>query len=90
MGTPIDFHGANVTLLPPAGDDTVAPLHAYRNGRTIVSCWQLSPEEIEEVIRSGGKVWLSIDGRLTAPPAFVGSEGAVRQLNADVGVPPRK
>lgn len=84
MGHPVNFQGANVVLNPPKGDDSVQPLHTFTNGVFCVSCWELSPEELAEVNRTG-RVFLSIMSGRTQHPAFVGSEDAVRSLVVDFG-----
>lgn len=86
MSEPICFAGANVVLQPPAGSENVQPLPIFRNGTCCVSCWQLTEEELAEIIASGGKVFVSIFSGATQPPVFVGSENSTRGLIADYGV----
>lgn len=87
MASSIDFPGTNKVLTSPAGKEhLVHELHVFNNGRTSVSCWQLSRDEVKEIIESGGKVYLSVMFGTTQPPVFLGSESAVRELNADLGV----
>jgi len=63
MASPLAFKEANVVFYPPAGmEDEVLPLHVRRCDGALVSCWQLTAEEIEEVIRTRGVVWLSVMG----------------------------
>jgi hypothetical protein len=55
---------------PNVGDLRVHMTH-YRDGSVrSVSCWELQPDELQEVIRSG-KVYLSVYGN--HPPVYVGS-----------------
>lgn len=72
MPTPELFPEANVVLGPPKGvsDEECGTLPVRRNGETLVSCWRLSPAEIEEIQRTGC-VWLSIWGQVTQPPVLV-------------------
>lgn len=35
----------------------------------VITCWQLTPEEVAEVVRTG-KVWLGIVG-IATPPAWI-------------------
>ena len=82
MGAPVDFPGANLTLQPPPGVESVQPLRVFHNERCLVSCWELSPEELAEVARTG-RVFLSVWG--PPYPTFVGGEEAARALVADYG-----
>ena len=57
---PIKFDGANVVY--GANQPEYKPLPAERRpGRSgeIVTCWELSPEEIKRV-QETGKIWLSV------------------------------
>lgn len=84
MARPIKFDGCNLHLLPPDGAENVEPMHAFTNGTTVVECWELTAEEIQEVARTGC-IWLSLFGQ-HIPPIFVGSEETVRDIIADYGV----
>lgn len=71
MGTPTNFAEANLVLGPPMGcEDSVAPMAVRRLDGNLVSCWELSPEEIDEIARTG-RVWLSVWGHQTQPPVLV-------------------
>jgi hypothetical protein len=85
MGTPVAFEGANVILQPPSGSENIAPLPIFRNGTCCVSCWELSDEEIAEIVKSR-RVYLSVFFGKTQPPVFVGCESQVRDVIADYGV----
>lgn len=83
--------GVSTVLGPPKGmDETqVSRLPVFSNGVDCVSCWQLSPEELDEVKRTG-RVFLLVTGMGgTMPPVYVGGEDAVRGLCADNGVWPK-
>lgn len=84
MAQPVNFPGANMRLLPPQGSENVSELHTYTNGICSVSCWELTPEELEEVARTG-KVFVTILSGRTQPPVFVGDEAAVRSVVVDFG-----
>lgn len=77
MATSVDFQGTNTRLL--GGADDVEDMTVFRNGKCVVSCWQLTPEELEEVKRTG-MVWLSVFSGPTSPPVCVGSEEIIRDL----------
>lgn len=87
MGHGVDFPGTNRKLGPPKGMDetSVYTLPVYSNGACCVSKWALSPEELEEVQRTGC-VYVSVFSGKSMPPIFVGGEEQVRQLIADYGV----
>lgn len=71
MAQPTEFAEANVVLGPPVGsEEDVIAMQVRRADRELVSCWRLSPEEIEEVNRTG-MVWLSVWGDRTQPPVLV-------------------
>lgn len=88
MAYAISIRGGNCTLGAPPGADNVSSLEVFRNRVQVISRWQLSPEEIEEVIRTGC-VYLSVFGHTTFP-VFLGSETEVRAMSADYGVLPRQ
>lgn len=72
----VRFPECNVQYNPPKGfEDEMEPLPAwkgevrYQDGTRqteVISCWKLSPEEIEEVKKTG-EVWLSIHGEVVPP-----------------------
>lgn len=70
MAVPVAFAEANVVLGPPDGSDDVVHLPVRRLDGTLVSCWRLTPAEIEEIIVTG-VVWLSVWGRETQAPVLV-------------------
>lgn len=81
MAEPIYFNGANATLGAPSGNEhNVEPLHVFRNGRVCVSCWKLTPEEIEAEM-----VFLSVYSGQTQPPVLLADEDTTRSVLADVG-----
>jgi hypothetical protein len=86
MGSPVQWPGANRILAPPKGMDETqcSNLAVFSNGVTCVSCWELSEEELDEIIRSRC-VFLSVFSGGTQPPVFVGSEDEVRRMIADYG-----
>ncbi|MBT9370311.1 hypothetical protein [Rhizobium sp. CSW-27] len=84
MGSPQYFEGANAIMHAPEGAENVQDMFIFRNIHTCVSCWQLSPEELAEVNRTG-RVYLSVLMSGEQPPVFVGSEEAVRSVVVDFG-----
>lgn len=88
MGDPVKFAGSNAVLGPPKGKDEtqVRSMDVFRNGTCCVSCWRLTPEELQAVNESGGLVWVSVFWGATQPPIFIGDEESVRRIAADYGV----
>jgi hypothetical protein len=67
VADPLAFAEANVILYPPDGQqDDVIPLHVRRLDGALVSCWQLTAAEREEVARTG-VIWLVVEGRRSQP-----------------------
>lgn len=84
MGVPTTFPGANIILTAPDGmEEQVADLPVFRNGQFSVSAWELSDEELEEIIRTR-RVHVAILGQ-SHPPIYVGDEEAVRKVTGDHG-----
>lgn len=71
MARPIDFPERNLLLTaPPGHDDTIQPLPVRRADGRIISCWQLSAEDLRRIAETGN-IWLSVWSGLTAPPVLV-------------------
>jgi hypothetical protein len=87
MGESIPWHGQNFLLKAPAGEeaDRVHDLHVFNNGHVTVSCWQLKPEELSDVVQNGGRIYLAVLFGPSQPPVFVGSEDSVRAVVLDYG-----
>lgn len=74
-----------MVLRAPEGSENVSDLHTFSNGVCSVSCWELTDEDMEEIIRTR-RVFCSVFSGRSQPPIFVGSESEVRDLCADYGV----
>lgn len=86
--TPVDFDGANTTLGAPTGNEhNVEPMRVFRNGMVCVSCWELSREELEELLENGGRLYLSVFSGSTQPPVMLANESDTRAVLADLGGP---
>ena len=93
MAKGIAFDEANTVLRAPTPEDaaagTVYDLHVHRyrdfDGQpNVLSKWQLSPEELEEVARTG-VVWFNCWGE-THPPMWIsGIDPYIRREAAQVG-----
>ena len=66
---PIEFPEVNLALVAPKGDeDSVREMPAYTDGEFCISCWQMSPEEIEQLKKNDGKLWLWVWSLPTSQP----------------------
>ena len=82
MAHGIDFAGTNRYYGPPKGmEDEVYGIPAMKTERYIVTAWQLSPEELVEVNKTG-VVFISFMGE-TLTPHFVGSVITMTELLED-------
>jgi hypothetical protein len=84
MGHPVGFDGANKIYGPPPGRDDVGNLPTFFNGTCVVQAWEFTPEEIDEIVRTG-RVFISSMSRGVMFPTFVGSESTVRSVVVDYG-----
>lgn len=81
----IDFKEANFTFTKPQGwtDEQCSDLRVWKGNvpiddsgataPTIISCWRLSKEDLEEIQLNGGTVWLYITGT-RMPPVSLATE----------------
>jgi hypothetical protein len=71
--TPVPFAEANRTLTRPGNmsTDECSSLPIHNDGRTCISCWQMSPEELVLAHLNGGRVYMGIMSGTTQPPAFL-------------------
>ena len=84
MAHPVQFDGCNKLYRAPEGRDDVGDLAVFSNGNCIVSGWELTDAEIEEIVRTR-RVFLSSMSGSTLFPQFVGSESVVRSVVCDYG-----
>jgi hypothetical protein len=84
MAHAVNFPGTNKTFTAPEGREDVSDLHVFSNGVCNVSAWELTDEELEEVVRTR-RVYLSVMSGPVFYPSFLGSEGQVRSLVVDYG-----
>jgi hypothetical protein len=68
---PRPFPQANRRLLPPPGVENCDPLETFCDGEQVISCWQMSADELAEVNRNGGRVWVRVWSGHTSPPIAV-------------------
>lgn len=50
---PVKFEEANVVMkAPPGEEENVFDMPAFRDKGNIVSCWELTDEEVEEIVKT--------------------------------------
>ncbi len=71
---PIGFRNANKILNRPADMTAVecTSIEVYADEHVVISKWQFTEEELEEIKANGGKVFLGVRGS-TMPPVFLTS-----------------
>lgn len=91
MAKGIPFPEANLVLRAPTPEDaaagTVYGLHVHRyrdldGQQNVLSKWQLTPEELEEVVRTGGVLWFNCWGS-THPPVWISGTDPFRRGNQE-------
>lgn len=85
MGKGVPFEGFNVVYhAPPGQEDSCNSAHVFRNGIELVTCWELTNEELADVIRTK-RVWFLIQSGGKLYPHYIGSERTVHALMVDSG-----
>lgn len=71
---PVEFDEQTIILGKPEvmTDEECAPLPVFRDGKQVISCWELTKEDLEEVARTG-KVYLCVTGG-SHPPLHLQTE----------------
>jgi hypothetical protein len=66
---PIEFKEMNVILKKPDSmtDEECGSLPVYCDGESCISCWELSDEDIEKLIKTR-KLWFRVFSGITQPP----------------------
>lgn len=86
MATGVSFPEANSVLGAPTPEDEAAgtvyglPIHRYRDldgNWNVISKWQFTPEEIEEIVRTGA-CWFNSWGATHAPIWISGADPFIR------------
>lgn len=78
MANPVGFGGARgIADAAPGDEDKVRPLPMYMDERQIISCWRLTPEELDMVAKTG-VVWLSVTNIGVLPPVYVSGTALVQ------------
>jgi len=86
MSKPVDWYGANKTLVAPKDttSEQVQDMRVFSNGVVCISRWQLSDEALKEVAETGCIFVSSYSGE-SQPPIFVGSHDESREVAIDYG-----
>lgn len=84
MGQAVPFAGCNHHYEAPEDRDDISGLPCFNNGQVTVSVWQLDPEEIDEIVRTG-RIYLSVMMGKSMPPVYLGGEEATRMMVQDYG-----
>jgi len=71
----VEFDEQNFILSKPKSmsDEDCAPLPIFRDGKTVVSCWELSYEDMQE-IKKTGRIYLGVLSGSTQPPVWLSVE----------------
>ena len=56
---PIGFDRANHILMPPPGLEDCDPLSVLQHSQGVISCWEVSAEDLEDIQRTG-KIYLNV------------------------------
>lgn len=69
-----EFPEQNMVFTKPQSmtDEECGSLPAYRGEGQIISCWEVTPEDLER-IKETGVIWLSVSGA-GQPPVYIGTE----------------
>lgn len=87
MATSVPFNPNNKIYERPLDEGeeigNTGPLYAYNNGVLSMTCWQLSPEELEEVCKTG-QVWLAVrTANRAMRPTWLGSYLEMKRQTLD-------
>lgn len=86
MASPVEFDGQITVFGPPPGkEEEIGSLPVFGNGVSVVSCWQFTEAEWEQVKANDYKVFLSIMSGGVVLPCFVGSEQQIAAVVSDTG-----
>ena len=71
---PVNFPEHNKVFTKPEGwfDEECQPLPVFQNDEQIISCWEVTNEDIEKMKKTK-RIWLSIHGN-AQPPVWVSAD----------------
>ena len=68
---PIDFTESTIKLGAPKGQEKeVRDLHVYTDKKKCISCWKLTDEEIETILKTK-KIYVGVFSGSSQPPIFL-------------------
>ncbi len=75
---PVKFPLHNQILGPPPNmtENECSKLPVFTDGKQCVSCWELSDEEIEQLVKTK-RLWLGVLSGATQPPVWLSTEESV-------------
>ncbi len=80
-----DFKGSTHHYGPPKGlEEMIGWLHVFKNGKTVVSAWKPTPEELKK-LNNGESMFISVMSGETVLPVFVGTEKECKLVVSDTG-----
>lgn len=85
MAQPINWYGANKVLTAPEGrEGDIQSMSVFNNGLLSVSCWELTKDEIMDIIQNRC-IFIGIIAGESSPPIIVGTEDHIRRILVDYG-----
>lgn len=86
MASPAKITGANLIMKAPKGEeDRVSDLATFVTRGGMISRWELSEDELQEIVRTGS-IYLFISGH-AMPPVYIATEKQMRAFSLDYGSP---
>lgn len=80
MSQPVHFPGVNAHFGPPQGQEAeVRPCVAMNVGPLMITCWELTDEEVNEIVLRR-RVYAAVWSGTTFYPTYVGSPSAIPGL----------
>jgi hypothetical protein len=75
MANPAPFDDSNRELTAPEGvsEDEVGTLPVWTDGAVCISCWELTGEELMEILQTK-RVWVRVYSGASQPPIMVHTE----------------
>ncbi len=82
---PVAFKHHNRVLGKPPDmtDDQCIPLPIFTDGKACVSCWDLTDEEIADIVKMR-QIWLVIHSGCTQPPVLPTTRCPIRPVSGEV------
>lgn len=86
MAVPVEFAGQTHNFGPPPGEEErVGNLPCLCTGSLVVSAWQFSRVQLEELIDSGAPIYVSVWSGAAVFPIYVGDRQEMNSVILDFG-----